>query len=142
MDPAMSPEDREALRWLREVYQGDTMPQLIFGGIDPGNVTTNLMAASVTAGASTHTADQPVRGVATRLASRSVGTQARPRDRANRRVERPKLDTAHFDPKLNSLRFTVSVWITSSSMFTTSYFNSGSALVVSMLTRPNEHALL
>ena len=31
--------------------------QLIFGGIDPGNVTTNLMAASVTAGASTHTAD-------------------------------------------------------------------------------------
>jgi uncharacterized oligopeptide transporter (OPT) family protein len=31
--------------------------QLIFGGLDPGNVTTNLMAASVTAGASTHTAD-------------------------------------------------------------------------------------
>ncbi len=31
--------------------------QLVFGGIDPGNVTTNLMAASVTAGASTHAAD-------------------------------------------------------------------------------------
>jgi len=31
--------------------------QLIFGAVDPGNVTTNLMAASVTAGASTHTAD-------------------------------------------------------------------------------------
>ena len=31
--------------------------QLVFGGIDPGNVTTNLMAASVTAGAATHTAD-------------------------------------------------------------------------------------
>ncbi len=43
-NPALSPEDREALRWLREDYRGDTMPQLTLRAVVTGMLIGGVMS--------------------------------------------------------------------------------------------------